>query len=55
MDRQSLENLLTSVDSHLSSPTTMVIYGAAAFMLLGEDALISAAIERNDMILWGLA
>lgn len=45
MDRKSLERLLTEVDSHLSTPITMVIYGAAAFMLLGEEARISADID----------
>ncbi len=45
MNRATLESMLTSVDERLVSPTTMVIYGAAAFMLLGEEARISADVD----------
>ncbi|HMO50753.1 MAG TPA: hypothetical protein PKE26_08605 [Kiritimatiellia bacterium] len=45
MDRAALERLLTAVDDHLDEPATMVVYGAAAFMLLGEELRTSIDVD----------
>lgn len=45
MNRRSLESLFAAVDNHLSSPATMVVYGAAAFMMLGEEGRSSIDLD----------
>jgi hypothetical protein len=45
MDRTTLEELLTRVDERLCEPVVLVIYGAAAFMLLGEEGRASLDVD----------
>ncbi|TAN36759.1 MAG: hypothetical protein EPN23_08085 [Verrucomicrobia bacterium] len=45
MDRKNIELFLEKVDADLSAPADMVLYGAGAFMLLGEEGRTSLDLD----------
>ena len=45
MDRQAIEHFLEQVDAALSAPAEMLLYGAAAFILLGEEGRTSLDLD----------
>ena len=45
MDRQFIERFFERVDAALTAPADMLLYGAAAFMLLGEEGRTSLDLD----------
>ena len=45
MDQASPQQMLVAIDSKLESKATMVVYGASAFMLLGEETRTSLDVD----------
>ncbi|HMP72508.1 MAG TPA: DUF6036 family nucleotidyltransferase [Kiritimatiellia bacterium] len=45
MDKATLQSLFAAIDAKLDSPATLVVYGASAFMLLGEEFRTSIDVD----------
>ncbi len=45
MDKDAIERLFAEVDARLENPARLVIYGAAAFILLGEEGRTSLDVD----------